>query len=120
MIEQTESLQKQGVNIQHYESMDYISNESQDFTNLEMKDPFSSKVLKSQKEELDYNPVIVTRNNLKEMNSNEIIIVDWPLPLRRRYYKNLLPEVTVKKCNSCNKVIYNYLVNFSSIKFYTF
>lgn len=53
-----------------------------------------------------YKPVEVDENVLKSMRFEEVFIVDmshfcpnYP----KRYFKNLVPDVAITKCDQCNK-----------------
>ena len=52
----------------------------------------------------DFQAVIVSRHVLRSLSRTEVIICKWPKPLRNRYYKNLMPDVIITKCPSCNMV----------------
>ncbi|PVD24347.1 hypothetical protein C0Q70_14828 [Pomacea canaliculata] len=71
----------------------------------EMEDPFSSKV-KSFGENEDFEPVVVNRAFLKTMSRSEVYILKWPKPLRYRFFRSLLPDVTITICPSCRKLFH--------------
>lgn len=50
--------------------------------------------------------VIVNRQVLRRLNLNDVVVVEWPPPLERQYYRNLMPDVQITKCNCCNEVIF--------------
>uniref|UniRef100_A0A915KTZ5 Uncharacterized protein n=1 Tax=Romanomermis culicivorax TaxID=13658 RepID=A0A915KTZ5_ROMCU len=43
---------------------------------------------------------------LLSLNRTEVIICEWPKPLKSRYYKNLIPEISVTKCGSCFRLFH--------------
>lgn len=51
-----------------------------------------------------YKPVVVNRETLMSLDSNLVIVCQWPEPLRYRYFKNLVPELQMTSCSSCFKV----------------
>ena len=50
-----------------------------------------------------YSPVQLDITTLKAISFNEVIIVNNP-PLKPRYYKSVLPDVSVTQCIVCHKV----------------
>ncbi len=40
------------------------------------------------------------------MQPGEVIVAKWPKPLRYQYYRNLLPDMSVTKCETCNKMFH--------------
>lgn len=77
-----------------------------------------------QAEDDTFVPVTVNRKVLKMMEPTSILVCKWPPPLRYQFYRNLLPDLQVTTCMSCNKVqclvahnIYlfcNYLLSISN------
>lgn len=53
---------------------------------------------------LDFIPVKVNTDVLKALPRSDVIVCDWPKPLKYQYFKNLMPDVQITKCKSCNKV----------------
>lgn len=50
-----------------------------------------------------YIPVKLNRQTLTQLKPEETFIQKWPIPgLRHRYYRNMIPEVPVVMCYSCN------------------
>lgn len=70
------------------------------------EDPFSSKLMTYEEGGLDFIPVIVNSAVLKAMNRADIVICKWPKPLRYQFFKNLMTDVQITKCESCNKVFH--------------
>ena len=40
------------------------------------------------------------------MEPGEIIVAKWSPPLRFQYFRNLLPDMSVTKCETCNKMFH--------------
>lgn len=38
------------------------------------------------------------------MNRTEVIVCEWPKPLKNQYFKNIIPEISITKCPTCNRV----------------
>ncbi|CAG0915966.1 unnamed protein product [Notodromas monacha] len=70
----------------------------------EDSDPFSSKLLAYEGGGADYYPIHVGRKALISLEPSEVIICVWPPPLKNRYYRNLLPDMSISKCSSCNRL----------------
>lgn len=52
----------------------------------------------------EFQSVRVNRNTLQSMSRAEVFIQKWPKPLRWRFFRTLLPEVSIQLCPNCNKV----------------
>ncbi len=52
----------------------------------------------------DFLPVLVGRKTLKNLNRTEVFIKKWPKPLQYQYYRNIIPDVSIKMCSSCFRV----------------
>ena len=52
----------------------------------------------------NFEPVLVNRSTLQAMDPSMVIMCRWPPPLSYQYYRNLLPELQITVCSSCNKV----------------
>jgi hypothetical protein len=52
----------------------------------------------------EFIPVVVNQATLQAMDPSAVLICRWPRPLRCQFYRNLLPDLQVTLCNSCNKV----------------
>ena len=52
----------------------------------------------------DFQPVVVSRVVLKSLSRHDVIVCKWKKPLRHQYYKMIMPDVSITKCSSCNKV----------------
>ncbi|RTG82186.1 intraflagellar transport protein 122 [Schistosoma bovis] len=68
------------------------------------QDPFMAKLLNSDLISESYSPVQLDIATLKAMSFNEVIIVNNP-PLKPRYYKSVLPDVSITQCTVCHKAI---------------
>ena len=51
-----------------------------------------------------FEPVVVNRATLQAMEPSGVLICRWPPPLKYQFYRNLLPDLQIIICNSCNKV----------------
>ena len=40
------------------------------------------------------------------MQPGEVIVAKWQSPLRYQYFRNLLPDMSVTKCETCNKMFH--------------
>uniref|UniRef100_A0A095BX64 Intraflagellar transport protein 122 homolog n=1 Tax=Schistosoma haematobium TaxID=6185 RepID=A0A095BX64_SCHHA len=63
------------------------------------QDPFMAKLLNSDLISESYSPVQLDIATLKAMSFNEVIIVNNP-PLKPRYYKSVLPDVSITQCTA--------------------
>lgn len=43
------------------------------------------------------------REQFGQLNLNEVLVLDWTKPLKKQFYRNMVPEVAVTKCSFCNK-----------------
>jgi intraflagellar transport protein 122 len=69
-------------------------------------DPFGQKLFSFQQEGDAYEPVIVNKSALQNMQPGEVIVAKWSPPLRYQYYRNLLPDMSITKCETCNKMFH--------------
>ncbi|CAH8492943.1 unnamed protein product [Schistosoma mattheei] len=69
------------------------------------QDPFMAKLLNSDLISESYSPVQLDIATLKAISFNEVIIVNNP-PLKPRYYKSVLPDVSITQCTVCHKLFY--------------
>ena len=81
-------------------------------------DPFQNKMLSfSQHDDndilsddpaSDYQPVVVNRKILSNMEPGEVIVCKWgPAPaLRYQFFRNLMPDMAITKCETCNKMFH--------------
>ena len=70
----------------------------------EEEDPFTTRLFSFQQEGGTFSPVIATRSVLSGLGPGEVIVCRWPPPLRNTYYRNLMPDMAITKCQTCNKV----------------
>jgi len=69
-------------------------------------DPFGQKLFSFQQDGDVYEAVVVGRSALQSMQPGEVIVAKWPSPLRYQYFRNLLPDMSVTKCETCNKMFH--------------
>ena len=75
-------------------------------------DPFANKMLSfqqesgSQADDPDFLPIVVNRKILSSMEPGEVIVAKWPAPLRHQFFRNLMPDMSITKCETCNKVFH--------------
>jgi hypothetical protein len=79
------------------------------FEDTNQQDPFSAQVINfdvSIFQNLHFKmfKYYLNRDHLKALEPQEVIIMKWPLPLGNKYYRNLLPDVPIANCQTCNKV----------------
>lgn len=44
------------------------------------------------------------REQFAKLSLNEVLVVDWPKPLRKQFYRNMVPDaISVSQCSYCNK-----------------
>ena len=53
-----------------------------------------------------YQPVEVDVNMLKAMPKSQVIVLKWGKPLRYQFYRNLMPDVSLTHCDSCNRIFH--------------
>jgi len=51
-------------------------------------------------------PVVVGRQSLSNMEPGEVIVAKWEPPLKYQYYRNVLPDMAITKCETCNKIFH--------------
>ena len=68
------------------------------------EDPFTTRLFSFQQEGGTFSPVIATRSVLSGLGPGEVIVCKWPPPLRNTYFRNLMPDMAITKCQTCNKV----------------
>lgn len=70
----------------------------------------------------EYRPVVVNREVLKSIDPTHVFVCKWPMPLRWRFYKIILTDQPIVKCEFCNRVIldsfYFLLVKLKAINFF--
>ena len=74
----------------------------------EEEDPFTTRLFSFQQEGGTFSPVIATRSVLSGLGPGEVIVCRWPPPLRNTYYRNLMPDMAITKCQTCNKVTFDH------------
>ncbi|CDS40401.1 intraflagellar transport protein 122 [Echinococcus multilocularis] len=68
------------------------------------RDVFAEKLVNFNLGSDKYQPVVLDAKSLRAIPSSEIIILDPGYPMRKLFFKNVLPEVGVTCCKSCNKL----------------
>uniref|UniRef100_A0A1B6JCB8 Intraflagellar transport protein 122 homolog n=2 Tax=Proconiini TaxID=565685 RepID=A0A1B6JCB8_9HEMI len=71
-----------------------------------MPDPFTARLVTFESEVEQFEPVLVNRSTLQAMEPSTVVVCRWPPPLRYQFYRNLLPELQISVCTSCNKVFH--------------
>ncbi|XP_040577415.1 intraflagellar transport protein 122 homolog [Lepeophtheirus salmonis] len=86
----------EGVIINHNEGADDAS-----------EDPFTSKYyLLNNPERSFFSPIFVNRSMLSAMEPGEVIVYKWSPPLRFQFFRNVMPDMSITKCESCNRVFH--------------
>lgn len=73
-------------------------------------DPFMEKLSSSmfllQESDNDtcYEPIKVGKKMLKILKPADVVIVSWPKPLTTKFYRNLMPDLTILACEHCSRV----------------
>ncbi|KAK4469081.1 hypothetical protein MN116_006670 [Schistosoma mekongi] len=70
------------------------------------QDPFMAKLLNSDLISEAYSPVQLDIATLKAISFNEVIIIHNS-PLKPRFYKSILPDVSITQCSICHKLFYS-------------
>ncbi|VDL92185.1 unnamed protein product [Schistocephalus solidus] len=66
-------------------------------------DLFAEKLISCDVTSGDYQPVVLDADTLRAIPSTEIIVFEAQYPIRKRYFKLVLPEVNVTVCKVCHK-----------------
>ena len=74
------------------------------------EDPFTTRLFSFQQEGGTFSPVIATRSVLSGLGPGEVIVCKWPPPLRNTYFRNLMPDMAITKCQTCNKVTFCFFL----------
>ena len=53
-----------------------------------------------------YQPVEVGATILRNMPRSQVVILKWAPPLRYQFYRNLMPDIILDTCDSCNRIFY--------------
>ncbi|XP_013786897.1 intraflagellar transport protein 122 homolog [Limulus polyphemus] len=70
-------------------------------------DPFTAQLMSFEEGGLEFSPVVASRSVLQSMKHSDVIISKWQSPLHYRYFRNLMPDVQITKCNSCNQLFHS-------------
>lgn len=68
------------------------------------QDPFTTRLFSFQQDGGTFAPVVASRAVLQSLGPGEVVVCRWPPPLRNTYYRNLMPDMAITKCQTCNKV----------------
>lgn len=81
----------------------YEASDEGDFDSLQRQesDPFTIQM--SSLEAMEGTTVIADHDILSSLRSSEVFIASPPEPLRKVFYKNLVPEMSIIMCPSCHK-----------------
>lgn len=63
-------------------------------------------------------PMTLDKDSLRAIDPTTVLIARWPLPLRTKYYRNLLPELQISICPECLQVIAHTLNKIGSCSQY--
>lgn len=69
-------------------------------------DPFSGKMLAFQQDGEMFSSVIVNRKTLSSMEPGDVIVFKWEKPIRYQFFRNIMPEMSITKCETCNRVFH--------------
>lgn len=72
----------------------------------EPDDPFTARLMTFDQGDTEFRPVKVNRSVLQTMSRSEVYVLKWNKPLRYRFFRTLLPDVTITKCPLCNKLFH--------------
>ncbi|KAI1301651.1 Intraflagellar transport protein -like protein [Halotydeus destructor] len=69
------------------------------------EDPFTAKMTSfDESDHLEFRPILIGRSLLRQVNPAEIFVTNSSEAVRPRYFKNLVPDMHITMCPSCNKV----------------
>ena len=71
------------------------------------EDPFTTRLYSFQQDGGTFSPVVASRSVLQSLGPGEVIVCKWPPPLKNTYFRNLMPDMAITKCQTCNKVSQN-------------
>jgi len=54
---------------------------------------------------------VLGKAQLRSLEPTEVIICKWPPPLQYRFYRNLLPDMSISTCHRCFQVSHNILLH---------
>jgi intraflagellar transport protein 122 len=89
---------------------DYENEMENDPNNDNNVDPFTKNLMAYREGNEEFRPVVVNRAALHQIKQSDIIIVDSPYPLIKKYFRNLMPDIQITKCQFCFKVLFNFVV----------
>ena len=68
------------------------------------EDPFATKLMSFDQNGAEFHPVVIGRATLKKLERTTVFIRKWSPPLKYQYFRNIIPEISIKMCQSCYKV----------------
>lgn len=77
-------------------------------SNTETFDPFVDTMINE--EVSDMLPFMLDRDALRALDPTTVLIAKWKPPLKRKYYRNLLPEWQISMCPECLQVTGDYFL----------
>ncbi|XP_037078773.1 LOW QUALITY PROTEIN: intraflagellar transport protein 122 homolog [Pollicipes pollicipes] len=69
-------------------------------------DPFTERLLNFEQGGTDFIPVVVNAPALRAMSPVDVLVCKWPPPLRYQFFRNLMPDMPVSHCLSCNRLFH--------------
>lgn len=69
----------------------------------ESVDIFSAKKISFEQGGNEYRPIVANKAALKAINRTEVLICDWPKPIGPRFFKIMMEDIPIIKCDSCFK-----------------
>uniref|UniRef100_A0A1B6CIH7 IFT122 zinc ribbon domain-containing protein n=2 Tax=Clastoptera arizonana TaxID=38151 RepID=A0A1B6CIH7_9HEMI len=77
-----------------------------DETTNNIPDNFMAKLVNFESDGDQFEPLTINRSTLQSMDPTTVVICRYPKPLQYRYFKNILSELQVTVCNTCNKIFH--------------
>ena len=71
------------------------------------KDPFTLRMTTFEEKGQEYTAIVVNRTILEHMPSSEVFIANYAGPIRKRYYRNLVSDMSIVKCPDCHKFFHS-------------
>ncbi|XP_013396110.1 intraflagellar transport protein 122 homolog [Lingula anatina] len=70
------------------------------------EDPFTQRLMSFEQGGQEFVPVVVNKSVLQSMSKRDVVVLEWPKPLRYQFFRSLMPDVSITKCSSCNKLFH--------------
>lgn len=87
-----------------YEVLKLDETKESDFS--DQVDPFTTRLLTFEEGGAEFVPIVVNRRALSAMQRTDIIVLKTSEPLSNRYFRNLMPDVSITHCRHCNKLFH--------------